>query len=300
MNPVIVLQHNGWSYIKHGYQLSSTAAPALIINGQAGIAVECPGNRGYSMFEGELRTLAIPQAPTSNLIGYKIRDEYRDTTTFPRSLESDAFVFDDDRDEYVPRDGAAYKREFYDEVREVVERDPMPVEFVIVDRDCAPVDRPSDVTIEFPADLREHPETWHKHPVSISGKALFLRATAMLRAEVQANPAEFAMIDYANIGTFTLQRVVTHKPMPYSYSIGKRTKRSTKTQSTVELMKISAPDSSYRDGAIVPAPLRGANWAELEPQIERFLDTIRAFISPGVVRICPHCDGDGFLVEPRA
>lgn len=300
MNPVIVLQHNGWSYIKHGYQLSYTAAPALIINGQTGIAVACPGNRGYSMFEGELRALAIPQAPTSNLIGYKIRDEYRDTTTFPRTLEADAFEFDDDQDKYVPRDGAAYKREFYDEVRETVERASLLIDFIIVDRDCAPVERPSDITIEFPADLREHPETWHKHPVSISGKALFLRATAMLRAEVQAHPNEFAMTDYANIGTFTLMRVVTHKPMPYSYSIGKRTKRSTKTQSTVELMKISAPDSTYRDGAIVPGALSGANWADLEPQIERFLDTIRAFIAPGAVRICPHCDGDGFLVEARA
>lgn len=300
MNPVIVLQHNGWSYIKHGHRLAYTAAPALIINGQSGIATECPGNSGYSMFEGELRTLAIPQAPASNLIGYRIRDEYRDTTTFPRTLEANAFVFDDDQDEWVPRDGAAYKREFYDGVRETVEREPAPIEFIIVDRDCAPINRPSDIAIEFPADLREHPETWHKHPVSISGKALFLRATAMLRAEVQAHPAEFAMDDYANIGTFTLKRVVTHKPMPYSYSIGKRTKRSTKTQSTVELMKISAPDSNYRDGAIVPTPLRAANWAELEPQIERFLDTIRAFIEPGAVRICPHCDGDGFLVEPRA
>ncbi|MBJ9658827.1 hypothetical protein I5588_30360 [Burkholderia multivorans] len=300
MNPIIVLQHNGWSYIKHGYQLSYTTASALIINGQAGVAVECPGRRGYSMFEGELLTLAIPQAPTSNLIGYRIRDEYRDTTTFPRTLEADAFELDDDQDEYVPRDGAAYKREFYDEVRETVERESLLIDFIIVDRDCAPVERPGDITIDFPADLREHPETWHKHPVSISGKALFLRATAMLRAEVKAHPNEFAMTDYANIGTFTLMRVVTHKPMQYSYSIGKRTKRSTKTQSTVELMKISAPDSSYRDGAIVPGELRGANWADLEPQIERFLDTIRAFIAPGAVHICPHCDGDGFLVEARA
>lgn len=303
MNPLqtLVMLHDGWSYIKLDAYQFRVDPKSLIVNGEVGNATACPGAAYWAMVSGEVKTLAIPQSPISQRIGYRLQNVYRDTTTFPRTLPADAFEFDDDRDEMVPTDaGAVYSASFYDAVHESIERTPLPVELIVIDRNCMPMTRPADVNIEFPASLREYPETWHKHPVSISGKSLFARATAILRAEVQSRPDDFAMTDYANIGTFTLFRVMHHKPTEYNYHVGKRTKRATKTRSNVEVMKISAPDSSYKDGAIVPTTLRGDNWAALEPQIELFLDMIRAYIQPGRVRLCPHCDGEGFLIGEAA
>lgn len=293
----LVMLHDGWSYIKFDHYNMRQNPATLIVNGESGRAVACPGAMYWAMVEGEVKTLAVPQPPTIQRIGFRLQDVYRDTTTFPRELPANAFEFDDDRDELVPVEpGAVYSASFYDAVHESIEREPLRIELIVIDRNCAPMNRPADVNIEFPASLREYPETWHKHPVSISGKALFQRATALLRAEVQARPNDFSMTDYENIGTFTLFRIMHHKPTEYSYHVGKRTKRATKTQSNVEVMKISAPDSSYRDGAIVPKPLAGENWSALEPQINLFLDMIRAYIQPGRVCLCPHCDGEGFLI----
>ncbi|MFM0101962.1 hypothetical protein PQR01_00240 [Paraburkholderia rhynchosiae] len=297
-NQIIVLQHQGWSYIKRGHAMHyGLTAENLIVNGQAGAAKVCPGDNNWWMLKGDIEALAMPQPPILKLIGYRLKDEYRDTTTFPRSLEDGAFAYSDDSDEWVPTDSkAVYKHEFYDAVHERIERQPLALEFLSVDKDTAPKAKPADVVVDFPALLREHPETWYKHPVSISGDALFHRAVALLRAEVNARPNDFQMKDYTNIGTFTLYRVMHHKPTEYTYHVGKKTKRGSKTQSQVEILMISSPKSSYRDGAVVPGNIAAGNWAELEPKIDLFLETIRAYIAPGHVRLCPHCDGEGFLI----
>lgn len=293
----IILQHDGWSYIKRGYQMRSYAAENLIVNGSKNVAMECSGNREWWMFEGVVESLAIPRAATNKLVSYALKEEYRDTTTFPRELGYGAFEFDNDASEWLPvESGAVYRIDFYLPVYERVEHEPELIEFVIVDRNCAPLERPADVNIEFPASLREHPETWYNHPVSISGKSLFLRATALLRSEVARRPADFSMSDFANIGTFTLYRVMHHKPTEYTYHVGKKAKRASRTETKVEILKISSPDSSYRQDAVVPTTISASNWAELEPKIDLFLDTIRAYIAPGHVRLCPHCDGEGFLI----
>jgi hypothetical protein len=296
MTQTIILQYQGWSYIKRVWPLTQWGAEKIVVNGATGAAMQCPGDNNWWMFEGEVASLSMPQSPIHQLSGYRLKDEYRDTTTFPRELPADAFSYDEESDERVPTAGGAYKIDFYDPLHETIERAPEPVKFVIVDRDCLPLTKPSDITVDFPASLREHPETWHKHPVSISGKALFLRAVALLRAEVAARQGDFTTSDYVNIGTLTLNRVMHHKPTEYTYHVGKKAKRASKTSTNVEILKISSPDSGYKDGALVPGAINAANWRELEPKIELFLDTIRSYVAPGRVRLCPHCDGEGFLI----
>jgi hypothetical protein len=295
----IVMQHKGVSYFKSdSYLMRGEALRRVIINGVAGAVVPCPGDAQWGMFDGEIKSITTPGAPYSKTIGYRLKDIYRDVTSFPRTLEANAFVWDEDEEDTVPAEiGALYKSDFYEAVSETITPEPVEIAFEVIARDCEPIARPDGVKTDFPASLREYPETWHKHPCSIDGDALFVLAVQRLKSAITGREHDFALTDYSSIGTVTLSRVMSHKPLEYTYNIGKKTKRASKTKSQFELFKLSKPRSSYTEGAIVPSRMEGKDWADLEPKITQFVSMILSYVQPESVCVCPQCDGNGFLVK---
>lgn len=293
---IIVMQKDGWSYLKSGY---NQMTGALIVNGVESAASICPGNRSWMMYEGEVVSLQRRLPDVRTLCGYAIKDEFASVEVFPRKLTPEAFQWDEDATLFPVATNAPYRIEFYNAEYASTPGAIAEVPFIIIDRDCDPIAQPGDVKTDFPHDLREHPETWHKHPCSISAKSMFIRSVAAIKAAMAANPGQYTADDYANIGTFTLKRIMNHAPREHTYSVGKKTKRTTETQSTFDVVKISEPSSNYREGAIIPPSLHGENWADLQPKIDAYLDTIRAFVEPGAVRICDCCNGDGFVITAR-
>lgn len=300
---IIILEHEGTSYIRNGYH--SMSPDSVLVNGRAGVAQACPGNHMWLMVQGSIQTLARISAPVNELVGWMLKPEYRDVTTFPVELGADAFRYEYDEDEedhYVPTDPAAvYKSVFYEKKLQQVQRDPQPLEFILVDRNCAPKARPEDIKVEFPANLREYPETWHKHPVTIDGNALFGRAATALVDAARERSGDFAVTDHRSIGTVTLMGYMHHEPKQSEYKVGRRTVRRTQTKSEFKIMELASGSSSYAKSAdIVCRGLSGSDWADLESKIAGFIDLVLSYIKPGSVRVCECCKGDGYVVTVKA
>ncbi|CAB3643420.1 hypothetical protein LMG26685_02159 [Achromobacter mucicolens] len=299
---IIILEHEGTSYIRTGYQ---TVSPEnMLVNGQAGAAQTCPGNPRWLMVSGSIQTLARIPAPGLELVGWILKPEYRDVTTFPAELGADAFRYEYDEDEedcYIPTDPTAvYKSVFYEKKHQNVQREPEPLEFMVIDRDCAPKSKPDDVKVEFPASLREYPETWHKHPVTIDGNALFGRAATALVEAARERSGDFAVTDHRNIGTVTLMGYMHHEPKQNDYKVGGRTVRRTQTKSEFRIMELASAASNYAKSAdIVCRGLSGSDWADLESKINGFIDLVLSYIKPGSVRVCECCKGDGYIVTVK-
>ncbi|MDX6014725.1 hypothetical protein [Cupriavidus necator] len=296
-DPIIVMQHQGVSYIKLDYYMR---AASIIVNGEHTPAV-CPGNQQWAMHDGIVESLAIKQPSQRVCIGWRLSDKYRGVVQFPETLEPDAITYDHDEEAYQATDATAtYHPDFYEQVIEERQASPVAVEFLVIDRDCQPITQPADVTVDFPHSLREYPATWHRHPVSISGEALFARAADVLVAAVAARPNDFVCDDHRSIGTVTLHRYMNHEPRTREYKVGRRTRRDTQTRSRFEVMKLSKPRSSYTEGALVPPTLKAENWLALEPKINEFVNLVLSYIEPSSVGVCPHCAGDGFLLNKAA
>ncbi|WP_116791427.1 hypothetical protein [Achromobacter dolens] len=299
---ITILEHEGTSYIRKGYH--SMSPDRLLVNGRAGLAQSCPGNANWLMVQGGVETLAIIPAPGMEVVGWSLKPEYCEVTTFPPELGADAFRYEYDEDEedhYIPTDPAAvYKSVFYEKKLQQVQREPQPLEFIVIDRDCAPKARPEDVKVEFPASLREYPETWHKHPVFIDGNALFGRAATALVEAARERSGDFFVTDHRNIGTVTLMGYMHHEPKQSEYKVGRRTVRRTLTKSEFKIMELASGTSSYAKSAdIVARGLSGINWADLESKINGFLDLVLSYIKPGSVRVCECCKGDGYIVTVK-
>ncbi|HCW17716.1 hypothetical protein [Achromobacter sp.] len=299
---IIILEHEGTSYIRNGYH--SMNPDSVLVNGRAGVAQSCPGNAMWLMVHGSIQTLARITAPANELVGWVLKPEYRDVTTFPVELGADAFRYEYDEDEddhYTPTDPAAvYKSVFYEKKFQQVQRDPQPLEFIVVDRNCAPKARPEDIKVDFPASLREYPETWHKHPVTIDGNALFGRAATALVEAARERSGDFVVTDHRNIGTVTLMGYMHHEPKQSEYKVGRRTVRRTLTKSEFKIMELASGTSSYTKSAdIVARGLSGSNWADLESKINGFIDLVLSYIKPGSVRVCDCCKGDGYIVTVK-
>lgn len=300
---IIILEHEGTSYIRNGYH--SMSPDSLLVNGQAGIAQTCPGNALWLMAQGSVQTLARIPAPGLEVAGWSLKPEYREVTTFPAELGADAFRYEYDEDEedhYIPTDPTAvYKSVFYEKKLQQVQREPQPVEFTVIDRDCAPKAKPDDIKVEFPASLREYPETWHKHPVFIDGNALFGRAATALVEAARERSGDFFVTDHRNIGTVTLMGYMHHEPKQSEYKVGRRTVRRTLTKSEFKIMELASGTSSYAKSAdIVVRGLSGSNWADLESKINGFIDLVLSYIKPGSIRVCECCKGDGYIVTVKA
>ena len=299
---IIILEHDGTSYIRTDYQTMS--ADRWLVNGQAGAVQACPGNARWLMVPGSIQTLAQIPAPGLEVIGWSLKPEYRDVTTFPPELGADAFRYEYDEDEedhYTPTDPTAvYKSVFYERKMQQVQREPQPLEFIVVDRNCAPKARPEDIKVEFPASLREYPETWHKHPVTIDGNSLFGRAATALVEAARERSGDFAVTDHRNIGTVTLMGYMHHEPKQSEYKVGRRTVRRTLTKSEFKIMELASGSSSYAKSAdIVCRGLSGKDWADLESKITGFIDLVLSYIKPGSVRVCDCCKGDGYIVTVK-
>ena len=299
---IIILEHEGTSYIRNGYH--SMKPDSVLVNGRAGIAQACPGNSNWLMVQGSIQTLARIPAPGLEVIGWSLKPEYREVTTFPAELGADAFRYEYDEDEednYIPTDPAAvYKSVFYEKKYQNVQGEPQLLEFMVIDRNCAPKTKPDDIKVEFPASLREYPETWHKHPVTIDGNALFGRAATALVEAARERSGDFAVTDHRNIGTVTLMGYMHHEPKQNDYKVGRRTVRRTQTKSEFKIMELASAVSNYAKSAdIVCRGLSGSDWADLESKIDGFIDLVLSYVKPGSVRVCECCKGDGYIVTVK-
>lgn len=296
---IIVMEKDGFSYVK--LESYGSFGSSYVINGLD--AVQAPGDKRYAIVEGTVTSIERKRTPSRRVIGYELYDRYKEITQLPHEVPVDSFTRDDDGD--LCGENAEFYRAKYDDPQPYLE----PVEFEVIDRNCAPVQIPSYVTIEFPHNIARYPETQHKYPCYIGAKSMFNLLYDRVKERVDASEDKYKMDSYRNIQTLTVSERIAipyHETTTRSYYPTIRS-RKTKTETvavkwkTVKIFEITGPEySGYKDGKSPRImPVKGASYAELQTNLEAYIQSFLTQLDEGKRQVCAHCRGEG-IVEVTA
>lgn len=288
---IIVMQKGGVSYVK----LSSYGMSAYLINGIE--PVVAPGNSNFAMVDGEITRIERKKTATRSIIGYALYDRYKEITQLPHGMPAGAFTRDEDGD--LCGENAEFYRAVFDNPQPTLD----PVDFEIVDRDCAPVAIPHYVTIDFPNNIARYPETQHKYPCRIGAETVFNMLWDRVKERVDASAGHYTMDSYKSIQTLTVNERIEipfHQTRQVEYYPTQRS-RNTKTRTevvktrTVKVFEVCGPKYSNSGGKACVQSIRGENYAELQANLEAYIQTFLAELTEGRRQLCEKCRGEGVL-----
>lgn len=291
---IIVMEKDGVSYVK----LSSYGGfgSSYVINGEA--AVPAPGDNNYAMVNGTVTSIEIKRSRPRSIVGYTLYDRYKEITQLPHELPAEAFTRDDDGD--LCGENAEFYRAVYSEPETYLE----PVEFEIIDRNCEPVKMPHYVTIEFPNNIARHRETQHKYPCFIPGKVVFELLWDRVKERVDKSDGKYVMSGYENIQTLSVNERIaipyhattTRSYYPTARSRKPRTETVQLRWKEVNVFGIYGPVYSQPPaGKEVTPTIRGKDYADLQANLEAYINSSLSRMEGGKREVCRHCRGEGIV-----
>lgn len=301
-----VLQKNKCSYLNIG----SYDHENYIVNGCKKLQI-CPGNSQWGMVSCIVKTLQRIIPPGNILEKYVLKEEYvnSDKCNLPKELPSNTFEvdYDDDGDRTVisKEYGAFY--DCYNPKYISGELSYANVEFVIIDKDCEPVELPPYVKVKFPDSLIHHPETWHKYPCYISAVDLFNLIYPELKNVCEVNSERLNMSDYKNIGILeisikiqlpkSLQKKVSYSYYPTIRSKKPKTAYKTPTSISYNFLRIVRDHKEYKDGSLLVGEISADNYEELKQKINKYIKDLVSLIDIPLMTICEYCKGLGLITN---
>jgi len=291
---IIVMEKDGVSYAK----LSSYSGfgSSYVINGED--AVPAPGDKNYAIVDGTVTSIEVKRTAPGHRVGYALYDRYKEITQLPHELPADAFTRDEDGD--LCGENAEFYRPVYNEPETYLEA----LEFEIIDKNCEPVTIPSYVTIQFPNNIARHRETQHKYPCYIPGKFVFDLLWERIKERVDTSEGKYVMDSYKNIQTLTVSERIaipyydttTRSVYPTPRSRKPRIETVQKRWKTVKVIEVNGPEYSRTpSGVEVTQVIRGKDYAELQANLETYINSFLSRMEDGKREVCRHCRGEGIV-----
>ena len=293
-NKIIVMEKDGVSYIKLGSYGSFNGS--YVVNGE--VAQPAPGDSSYAIVSGKVTSIEQKRTQSRRVIGYELYDRYKEITQLVHELPADSFYRDDDGD--LVGENAELYRPVYDSPLPYLE----PVEYEVIDKDCEPVTIPSYVVIDFPNNIGKYREVQHKYPCFISAKDVFNILYDKVAEHVAESDGKFVMDGYRNIQSL---RVDERVAIPYYETRTRQyypTARSRKPKVLTEQVKwkqvrvfeVCGPAySSYKESNKRTEIIRGLNYAELQSNLEAYIQSYISQLTGGKREVCQHCRGEGIV-----
>jgi len=292
---ILVMEKSGMSYVK--LTEYRKVYGQYVINGEE--AKAAPGDERYAIVNGKVERIEVKRKPQPKLIGYKLYERYHEITQLPHDMPADAFYRDEDGD--LCGENAEFYRPVYDEPQPYLE----PVEFEVIDRDCEPVKIPSYVVIEFPNNIAQFPETQHKYPCFIRSEDVFNLLYDRVKAHAATSDGKYVTDDYRNIQALRVEerieipyhetKTTSHYPTarsrkPKTYTVQVRWKN-------VKVFEIYGPKYSVNSTNNLPrtGPIRGTNYAELQANLETYIQSFLSQMTEGKRKVCECCRGEGVI-----
>lgn len=291
---IIVMEKDGVSYAK----LSSYSGfgSSYVINGAD--AVPAPGDKNYAIVDGTIASIEVKRTAPGHRVGYTLYERYKEITQLPHEMPADAFTRDDDGD--LCGENAEFYHAVYSEPAAYLEA----VAFEIIDRNCSPVTIPSYVTIEFPNNIARYRETQHKYPCYIPGKVVFKLLWDRVKERVDKGDGKYVMNGYENIQTMSVnERIIipyhettTRSYYPTARSRKLKTETVQKRWKEVTIISVYGPEYSQPPaGKELTQTIRGKDYAELQTNLEAYINSFLSRMEDGKREVCRHCRGEGIV-----
>ncbi|MEK6878863.1 MAG: hypothetical protein AABY22_04610 [Nanoarchaeota archaeon] len=290
MNEVHVLMKDGFSYFKIDLICSTNAV--CFVNGEQ--TESCVSDKSWKKFKGKINSIKIEYDLPQKVLEYRIKDEYK-----PLSKENSKFPFTKLIDSY----DYDLDNNFYNAVYSPKERKQEEVPFIVIDKNCEPIQMVPGVKIQFPHNLNNHPETWHKYPCSISSHFVFLDLFNKAK-EFCSKYSKYKIEDMINIGIFRVKEYieVNFKKLDIrSYYRSLKAKKMTDEIYEVERIEIELLNiyseiytSPPKNVKIVPS-FKADNYEQLKKKIDEYIGNELFILDSTTREICPHCEGLGIL-----
>lgn len=301
-NPIHILQKNGYSFFKKLYYSNFVC---YWVNGDKKPEI-CPGNNEWMQFKGDINKLEIECKEQTSVISYDLKPEFLPLNNSDPATYRLSVPFSIWQDEIKDEDYTHHLINFYNGVlrEEPNSRQELPI--LVIDRDCEPISMIAGIKINFPHDLQNYPETWHKYPCSIDGDSVFNHIVSKAKSLINKNPDRYTVKDYINIGAFSVRekiKITFPKTKKVSYYPGLKSKKMVErtvpdTYIEVELVDLYAP--RYKDGSghIMEPSISGDNYSELLKKLEEYTNKKILMFDDKNRCICPECKGAG-VIEVR-
>jgi hypothetical protein len=292
---IIVMQKDGVSYVKL-VSYGNFSGNHYVINGEP--AVQADGDKTYAVVNGVVTSIERKVTPQRNRIGFVLIERYREITQLPHELPLGAFVYDDDGD--LCGENAEFYRGIFDDPQPYLEA----VEFDIIDRDCEPVNMPSYVVIEFPNNIAKYRETQHKYPCYVSSETAFNLLWDRVKEHVTASNGIYVIDDYKSIQALRVQERINipyHETKQRSYYPTQRSRKMKTetvpvTQKLVKVIEIYGPKYGQdAAGKQRTQTIRGVNYADLQTNVESYIQSFLTQLADGKREVCRHCRGEGIV-----
>ncbi|MEW9698011.1 hypothetical protein [Paenibacillus sp. SI8] len=293
---IIVMEKDGFSYVKLSEYSSHVFGNTHVINGVD--AIPAPGDNRYAIVEGTVNTIERKRKTSRRVIGYELYERYKEITQLPHEVPVDSFTYDDDGD--LCGETAEFYRAKYDDPKPYLE----PVEFEVIDRNCAPVQIPSYVTIEFPNNIAKFPETQHKYPCRISAETVFNLVYDRVKERVDGSDDKYYIDNLRNIQMLRVDERIAipyHETRSRSYYPSVRSRKPKTVTEQVRwkmarVFELKGPKyGSGADNVLLAQTVRGNNYAELQTNLEAYIRTFLTQLDEGKRQVCAHCRGEGIV-----
>lgn len=276
---VPILVKNGVSYICTRHLYTRHHRPMLCINGDINAVItKCIGTAEWWRYDGIIETLESVHKRPAKCMGYHLKDEIAvKLPTLPVELPSDAFGYDDDKEEMTGE-----YAEFFDFYHRILEPQPPEIrelEFIVLHTDCEPVVLPSYVVVEYPEALDQHVELQHLLPCFIRADSVFNLVYDAL-VKIVKGQRHLTCDKYKNIQVLRVfEQIIVPK---------------TAKPQTREILHIVG---TYHDkqGARQISAVSGKNYVDLQQNLQALIDELAEPLLQSQPMHCPKCGGCGIV-----
>ena len=294
---LLVLQHEGKSYIKEKYNFKN-----YLVNGQE--VERCKGNTSYGFYDGIVKTIQQKVSSGGERSRWILKPQWHSLpeTEYPREFPPTKFKSYYDEDDDADENALAlfYEAGFSPKVEGLED-----VTFEIIEVEVAPFNLPSYVKVKFPHNLTEFPEFQHQFPCSISYDVVFNTVREAIRKHVKENHEHFRMDNFDNIQTLkveqrilipdTLQKPTTVEYYPNYNSRKKKSKIVTYTEKWVTVLQLEGNYKSNYGNSERTKDAVGSNYKECEKNLWDMVNGYLEQLKPERVCVCETCNGTGIV-----
>ena len=294
---LLVLQHEGKSYIKEKYNFKN-----YLVNGTE--VERCKGNSSYGFYDGIVKTIQQKVSSGGERTKWILKEEWAGLPAdkFPREYPPNRFEmyydYDDDEDERAL--SRFYEAEFSPKMESLED-----VTFEIIEVEVAPFNLPSYVKVRFPHNLAEFPELQHQFPCFISYEVVFNTVREAIRKHVKENHEHFRMDNFDNIQTLkveqrilipdSIQKPTTVEYYPNYNSRKKKSKVVTYTEKWVTVLQLEGNYKSNYGNSERTKDAVGSNYKECEKNLWDMVNGYIERLKPENVSVCECCNGSGVV-----
>lgn len=283
-----VLKKGGVSYLEIAHYYAS----GYRINGVE--PTPCPGNKGWVMVEGDVRSVDRVIPPANELIGFKLKVEYEGLSELPKTLPKEVFEWDSEECEWVGERSPLYEPTYQQTPSGL-----QPVEFEVVDYDCEPVAMPEYVTVDFPNNLRFYRAVQHKYPCHVKYDEVFKLVAEAVVDATKKHPGLYEVTDYRNIQLLAVSVLIEKPPVQVRKKDlwSKRPKWTTVTETHAKrkVLDIVGNYKSENNSERIVA-ISGENYADLLKKLGAYIQGFVDRIDPRKWCLCSKCSGEGVVL----